>query len=84
MAERPSRKQTGLPGPGGGGDGQPGREELDDVIRRYSIGWDLSRISRLTRAILQLALFECQWVEDVPVGVAVNEAVTFGKEVRRR
>ena len=55
-------------------------EELDDVIRRYSIGWDLSRISRLTRAILQLALFECQWVEDVPVGVAVNEAVTLAKK----
>ena len=31
-------------------------------------------------AILQLALFECQWVEDVPVGVAVNEAVTLAKK----
>ena len=53
-----------------------------DVVRlsEYSIGWDLSRISRLTRAILQLALFECQWVEDVPVGVAVNEAVTLAKK----
>lgn len=55
-------------------------QELDDVIRRHSIGWDLERISRLTRAILQLALFECQYVEDVPVGVAVNEAVTLAKK----
>ncbi|MFR0733623.1 MAG: transcription antitermination factor NusB [Oscillospiraceae bacterium] len=32
------------------------------------------------RSHLQLALFECQWVEDVPVGVAVNEAVTLAKK----
>ena len=33
-------------------------EELNEVISRYSIGWDVSRISRLTRCILQLAIFE--------------------------
>ena len=55
-------------------------EELDAIIGRYSIGWDVSRISRLTRAILQLAIFECQYMEDVPVGVAVNEAVSLAKK----
>ena len=55
-------------------------EELDAIIGRYSIGWDVKRISRLTRAILQLALFECRYVEDVPVGVAVNEAVTLANK----
>ena len=55
-------------------------EELNDEIRLYAIGWDLSRISRLTRAIMQLAIFESLYVEDVPVGVAVSEAVRLAKK----
>ena len=55
-------------------------EELNEEIRKYSIGWDLSRISRLTRAIMQLAIFEALYVEDVPVGVAVSEAVRLAKK----
>ena len=54
-------------------------EELNELIARYSIGWDISRISRLARAIMQLALFEIQFVEDVPTGVAINEAVRIAK-----
>ena len=55
-------------------------EELNDEIRKYSIGWDISRISRLTRAIMQLAIFESLYVEDIPVGVAVSEAVRLAKK----
>lgn len=55
-------------------------EELNDVIRKFSIGWDISRISKLTRCILQLAIFEILSVEDVPTGVAVNEAVRIAKK----
>ncbi len=55
-------------------------EELNAQISRYSIGWDISRISRLTRAILQLAIFEILFVEDVPAGVAVSEAVRLAKK----
>ena len=55
-------------------------EELNDVIRKYSIGWDISRISKLARCVLQLAIFEILWVEDVPTGVAVAEAVRIAKK----
>ena len=55
-------------------------EELNEHIQRYSIGWDISRISRLTRAILQLAVYEILYVEDVPTGVAVSEAVRLAKK----
>ncbi len=55
-------------------------EELDGMIAKYSIGWDVSRISRLTRACLQLAIFEILYVEDVPTGVAVSEAVRMAKK----
>lgn len=55
-------------------------EDLNAAIQKYSIGWDISRISRLTRAIMQLAIFEIQYVEDVPTGVAISEAVRLAKK----
>ena len=54
-------------------------DSLNEMIAQFSIGWDISRISRLARAIMQLALFEIQYVEDVPTGVAINEAVRIAK-----
>lgn len=55
-------------------------EELDAQIRKYSIGWDISRISKLARCILRLAIYEIQYVDDVPAGVAVSEAVRIAKK----
>lgn len=55
-------------------------EELNEQIGKFSIGWDVSRISRLARAIMQLAIFEILYVEDVPTGVAVSEAVRLAKK----
>ena len=55
-------------------------QELNELISRFSIGWDVSRISRLTRCLLQLAMFEILYVEDVPTGVAVAEAVRIAKK----
>lgn len=54
-------------------------EELNEQIQKYAIGWDISRISRLTRTILQLAIFEILYIEDVPTGVAISEAVRLAK-----
>ena len=55
-------------------------EDLNAQIRKYSIGWDISRISRLALCILQLAIYEILYVEDVPTGVAVSEAVRIAKK----
>lgn len=55
-------------------------EDLNEQIQKYAIGWDVSRISRLTRAIMQLAIYEILYVEDVPTGVAVSEAVRLAKK----
>ena len=54
-------------------------DDLNAIIQKFSIGWDVSRISRLTRTIMQLAIFEIQFVEDVPTGVAISEAVRIAK-----
>lgn len=56
------------------------REELDAFISRYSVGWNLSRISRLAKSIMRVAMFESLYVEDVPMGVAINEAVNLAKK----
>ena len=54
-------------------------DELNEKIQKYAIGWDISRISKLTRTIMQLAIFEILYVEDVPTGVAISEAVRIAK-----
>ena len=54
-------------------------DDLNAIIQKFSIGWDVSRISRLTRTIMQLAIFEIQFLEDVPTGVAISEAVRIAK-----
>lgn len=54
-------------------------DELNAHIQKYSIGWDISRISKLARAIMQLAIFEMLYLDDVPTGVAISEAVRIAK-----
>ena len=49
------------------------------MIQQFSIDWDVSRISKLARTVMQLAIFEIQYVEDVPTGVAISEAVRIVK-----
>lgn len=56
------------------------QEELDKQIARSAKGWSLRRITRISRAILRLALYEMTYVDDVPVGAAINEAVELAKE----
>ena len=55
-------------------------EDLNEQIQKFSIGWDITRISKLDRCILQLAIYEILYVEDVPTGVAVSEAVRIAKK----
>ena len=56
------------------------QDALNEQIQKYSIGWDVSRISRLARTIMQLAIYEILYVADVPTGVAVSEAVRIAKK----
>ena len=56
------------------------REELDGYISKYAIGWNINRISRIARAIMQLAMYECLYVHDVPVSAAINEAVELTRK----
>ena len=78
-AERPSRAQTAYLD--NVVSGVASREEdLNAVIGKFSIGWDVSRISRLARSVMQLALYEIMYMDDVPTGVAISEAVRIAKK----
>jgi N utilization substance protein B len=61
-------------------DVQRGREELDGLIAGHSKGWALERIAPLERNIMRVALFEALHRDDVPVEVAIDEAVELAKE----
>ena len=56
------------------------RGDLDDVITRHSQNWALERIAPLERNIMRVALYEARNVDDVPVEVAIDEAVELAKE----
>jgi transcription antitermination protein NusB len=57
------------------------REQLDALIERHAEGWALDRIAPLERGILRVALHELLQREDVPVEVAIDEAVEAAKEL---
>ncbi len=55
-------------------------DEIDGLINENLVGWSAKRISRVARAILRLAVCELLYSENMPVGVAINEAVEIAKK----
>lgn len=56
-------------------------EEIDNHIQtNLKKGWKISRISKVSYAVMRLAVFEMLYVEDVPVSVSINEAVELAKK----
>ena len=56
------------------------KPELDAEIEALSQNWSLSRISSLAKAILELAMYEALYADDVPMNVAIHEAVLLAKK----
>ncbi|MBE6916269.1 MAG: transcription antitermination factor NusB [Ruminococcaceae bacterium] len=54
-------------------------DELDSYIKKHAIGWSIDRISRIAVAILRTSIYEAKYSDDIPVRVAVNEAVEIAK-----
>jgi N utilization substance protein B len=54
--------------------------ELDAEISRLARGWDLERIAPLERSIMRVALYEMRHRDDIPLEVAIDEAVGLAKE----
>ena len=56
------------------------KEKIDALLNEVSEGWKTSRMNRVDLTILRLAVYEIKWDEDVPLGVAINEAVELAKK----
>ena len=55
-------------------------DEVDSVIEANLQDWTLSRLPKVSLAVLRLAVAEIKYVDEVPNGVAVNEAVELAKK----
>ena len=55
-------------------------EELDKMLNEASKGWKVNRMSKVDLAIMRLAVYEMKMDEDIPVKVAINEAVELAKK----
>ena len=53
--------------------------EIDDQLNRAARGWRTGRMAKADLAILRLAVYEMNYDSEVPVGVAINEAVELAK-----
>ena len=54
--------------------------EIDKQINEYSEGWKVDRLGKVELSIIRLAVYELLYDEDIPVGVAINEAVELAKK----
>ena len=55
-------------------------QELDNLINKSSSGWKTGRMNKADLSILRLAVYEMKMDEDIPVSVAINEAVELAKK----
>ena len=54
--------------------------EIDAAISEVSKGWKVSRMAKVDLALIRLAVYEMRYEEDIPVKVAINEAVELAKQ----
>lgn len=54
-------------------------DEIDVWIEKYSKGWALDRIGKAELALIRIGVYEINYDDDIPVGVAINEAVELSK-----
>ncbi|MCI8338054.1 MAG: transcription antitermination factor NusB [Lachnospiraceae bacterium] len=53
--------------------------EIDEKIGQKAEGWSFSRLPKADLSVMRLAVYEILYDEDVPDGVAINEAVELAK-----
>lgn len=54
-------------------------EDIDRMLNESAAGWKTSRMSKVDLNILRLAVYEVLYDEEIPVRVAINEAVEIAK-----
>ena len=55
-------------------------EIIDIINNNLKKGWTFKRLSKVSRTILKVAIYEMKYCDDVPPRVAINEAVELAKK----
>lgn len=56
------------------------KEQIDDIIKKYSTNWKIGRMTYVDRNILRIGTFELLFCDDIPAKVTINEAIDIGKK----
>lgn len=54
-------------------------DQIDQILSEAASGWKLNRMNKVDLTILRLAVYEMRFDEDIPIKVAINEAVEIAK-----
>ena len=55
-------------------------EEIDELLNTNTKGWKTSRMNKVDLSILRLAVYEMKWDDEIPAGVAIDQAVELAKK----
>ncbi|HWQ50212.1 MAG TPA: transcription antitermination factor NusB [Terriglobales bacterium] len=56
------------------------RAEIDELIGRHTKNWKLARLSKVSAAVLRVAVCEMLFIDEIDTPIAINEAVELAKE----
>lgn len=54
------------------------KDKLDNIINKCALKWNVNRMAYIDRNIMRIAIYEMK--DDIPPGVAINEAVELAKK----
>lgn len=53
---------------------------IDSIIEKKSMGWKISRLSKIDLSVLRIGIYEILYCDDIPFSVSINEAVELAKK----
>lgn len=56
---------------------------IDELINQETKGWVTSRMGKVDLTLIRLAVYEIKYDNEIPTGVAINEAVELAKSLGR-
>ncbi len=55
-------------------------DHIDEVIKKYLMNWDFSRLARVDLAILRISVYPLLYQKDIPASIIIDEAIDLCKE----
>ncbi len=55
------------------------QEDIDALVNEKATGWKTNRMAKVDLALIRLAVYEIKYEDEIPTGVAINEAVELAK-----